>query len=289
VALVETADDVAGVFALGLHRPGVCDGQGAAEDITAALLTGQRFAADTSTSTSSLRGGCSEAVDAPEVRYTFTAPEDGTLVATTVHPSTNFDTLLFARQGALDGTSYCDSVEAELACAVGGAPADAGTLLRFEVMADRSYDLLLDGAGSGAEGQATLTLGYATTSPSQERLQGCDYEGLQDALAFFVEAGQAVLAQVDTVDAATAADTRLRVRLPDGTELYEADDEVACTFPPPAYSCPQYGFTATTAGLYTVEVYVGSSESCADPSLVDYQLTVTVDGQASELIRIKDQ
>jgi len=120
-------------------------------------------------------------------------------------------------------------------------------------------------------------------------LQGCDYSGIQDQFAFFVQSGQSVYLKVDTVDAATAADTRLRVRLPDGTELHEADDEVACTFPPPKYSCPEYSFTADTAGLYTVEVYVGLSESCASQSLVNYQLTVTVDDQPSDLILIKDQ
>ena len=291
VAVVETADDEAGVFALGLHPPGVCEDQGTTQDITADLLTGKRFVADTSASTSSLRGTCAAAEDNPEVRYRFSAPQSGRLVATTVHPSTTFDTLLYAREGANDGTSTCDSPEAEIACAVDGAPAGAGTLVSFDVQAARSYDLLVDGAGTGpsAQGQATLTLGYAATSPALASLQGCDYFAIQDQFAFFVQSGQTVYLKVDTVDAATAADTRLRVRLPDGTELYEADDEAACTFPPPSYACPQYSFTADTAGLYTVEVYVGSSESCASQDLVNYQLTVTVDAQPSDLILIKDQ
>jgi hypothetical protein len=291
VALVETADDEAGVFALGLHRRGVCEGQGTTQDITAELLSGKQFAADTSASTSSLCGACRPAEDAPEVRYTFTAPHSGVLIATTVHPSTTFDTVLYAREAGVDGPSYCDSPEAEIACAADGAPGGAGTLVSFEVQAGRGYDLLVDGAEAGpsAQGQATLTLGYAAASPAQASLQGCDYYGIEDQFAFFVQSGQAVYLKVDTVDAATAADTRLRVRLPDGTELYEADDEATCTFPPPSYGCPEHSFTADTAGLYTVGIYVGLSESCASQDLVNYALTVTVDDAPSDLILIKDQ
>jgi hypothetical protein len=288
VAFVETADDDAGVFALGVHPAGVCEGQGTTADITASLLTGQRFAADTTASTQSLRGSCAGDAN-PEVRYTFTAPVTGSLVATTVHPATTFDTVLYARQAAMDGALYCDSAETEIACAADGALGGAGTLLRFDVQAGRGYELFVDGAGASGSGQATLTLGYAATSPAAASLGGCNYESIQDQFAFFVESGQTAYLKVDTVDAATAADTRLRLRAPDGTELYEADDDVDCSFPPPDYRCPEYSFAATTAGLYTVEIYVGSSESCFDQSLVNYALTVTVADAPSELILIKDQ
>jgi hypothetical protein len=87
----------------------------------------------------------------------------------------------------------------------------------------------------------------------------------------------------------SAADTRLRVRLPDGSELHETDDDVPCSFPPPQYSCPEHDVTATVTGLYAVEVYVGSTEICADQDLVNYELTVTVADASSELILIGDQ
>jgi hypothetical protein len=291
VALVETADDEAGVFALGLHRSGVCEGLGNVQDVTASLLTGVRYPTDTSTSTASLRGGCGPAEDNPESLFSFIAPRSGTVVATTVHPATTLATVLYARQDSADGADACDSPEAESACADGGAPGGLGTLLRFDIVAGRAYDLFVDGAGSGASGSglATLTLGYAATSPARAALQGCSHTAIQDQFAFFALSGQAVHLKVDTVDAATAADTRLRVRLPDGTELYEADDDFACTYPPPSYSCPEYTFTAATAGLYTVEIYVGTSESCRDRTLANYELTVTVDGVGSELILLKDQ
>ncbi len=103
------------------------------------------------------------------------------------------------------------------------------------------------------------------------------------------EAGQAVHAAVDTVDTNTAADTRMRIRNPDGSELHEADDDVPCTFPPPAYSCPDHSFTASSSGLHYVEVYVGVTERCFDYNLVNYELTVTVDGEQSDLIGVRDQ
>jgi hypothetical protein len=284
VALVETSDDAAGVFALGIHEPGVCEGKGTAKDISTELLQGKRFAADTSASTSSQQGSCSPASAQPEVELSFTAPRSGTMVASTIHPDTTFDTVLYVREGAMDGASYCDSPDAEIRCASSGAD---GTTLSFDATGGRQYHLFVDGAAG--PGKASLALGYGANSPAKESLEGCDFNDIQDAFVFQVKSGQNVSLKVDTVDAATAADTRLRVRLPDGTELHESDDDVACTFPPPKYECPQYSFAATISGPYTVEVYVGSSETCASQDLANYELTVTVDGKPSDLILIKDQ
>ncbi len=292
VAMVETSDDEAGVFALSLHKPGVCEGLGAVEDITADLLTGRQFVADNTASTASMRGSCSPSTDAnPEALLTFTAPSTGVLVATTAHPDTGFDTLLYVREGSGGPERFCDSAEAEVACENDSAPWGTATVLRFDVLAGRPYSLFVDGGSSGAagQGQATVVLGYEASSPAPASLLGCNHSALQDQFAFFAEAGQEVYANADTVDSATAADLRLRIRRPDGSELYEADDDMACTHPPPAYSCPEYGFTADTSGLYYVEVYVGTSQSCFDHSLVNYQLTVKVNDQHSDLILVKDQ
>jgi len=284
VAIVETADDDGGIFALGLHRPGVCDGEGVSADVTDKLLTGVRFEADTSASSSSVRGSCAKAADdAPEARWSFAAPRDGAMVATTSHPKTGYTSLLHVRETGVSGASYCDSPEAECGCGAGAA------FLRFDVFAGRVYDLFVDGDGASAKGAATVTLGYAATSPATAALQGCSHASIQDQFGFLVQSGQSVVVKVDTVDAATAADLRLRIRHPDGTELFEADDEVSCTYPPPKYSCPEHSFTATATGLHTLEVYVGTSEACADHGLVGYKLTATVDGQASELVHFKDQ
>ena len=293
-ALVETDDNEEGIFALSLHKPGVCEGLGEVENITADLLTGRQFQADTGASTAGMRGSCSsagasESGDAPEVLLSFTAPRTGVMVATTALPGTDFDTLLHVRQGDLGGGRYCGSPEAEVACADDSPPWGTDTVMSFDVLAGRAYDLFVDGAGPSSQGVATLVLGYAAQSPTLASLQGCDHAGLQDQFAFFAQTGQTVFLNADTVDAATAADLRLRLRLPDGSELFEADDDVACTHPPPAYSCPEHSFTADAPGLYFVEVYVGASQSCYNTGLVNYKLTVTVDGEPSDLILVKDQ
>jgi cysteine-rich repeat protein len=290
VAMVETSDDEGGVFALSLHEPGVCEGLGTVQDITASLLTGLPFVADTTTSTTSMRGSCSPPAESnPEALLTFTAPNTGVLVATTAHPDTGFDTLLYVREGGLGSERYCDSAEAEVACGNDTAPWGTATVLRFDVLAGRPYSLFVDGGSTDAQGQATVILGYEATSPAPASLLGCNHTGIQDQFAFFAEAGQAVYANADTADSDTAADLRLRIRRPDGSEVYEADDDMDCTYPPPAYSCPEYGFSADTSGLHYVEVYVGTTQSCFDHSLANYQLTVKVDDQHSDLILTKDQ
>ncbi len=290
VAMVETANDATGVFALSIHRTGVCEGIGSVQDITAHLLSGRLFTTDTQSSTSSMMGSCSPVADtSPEALLTFVPPHGGMMVATTAHPDTSFDSLLYVRQGNRFGESYCDSPEAEIACATEAPWGGTDPLLRFQVQEGLQYSLFVDGGTDGSMGQATVILGYAAASPASTNLRGCDHAGILDSFAFFVEAGQAVHLLADTADAATAADLRLRVRLPDSTELFEADDDTPCTYPPPAYSCPEYGFTATSGGLYFAEVYVGASESCFDRSQANYVLTVTVEDQPAELIQIQDE
>jgi hypothetical protein len=289
VALVETGDDQQGIFALGLHRGGVCEGQGAVNDVSAALLTGQRFVVDTGASGASLRGTCAPEHDNPEALLSFTPARSGTLVATTAHPDTTFSAALYVREGVWGGAALCDSPEAEIACATDGGDWGPDPVLRFEVLDGVPYSLVVDGAVAGGQGQATVTLGYQAQSPARASLLGCDHSAIEDRLLFFARAGQAVYLTVDTVDAQTAADTRLRVLRPDGSELHEADDEVDCTYPPPSYRCPEHSFVAGADGLYGVEVYVGASQSCTDPAVANYELTVTVEGAQVELVHVKDQ
>ncbi len=287
VVVVETPGDEDDVFALQLRRPGVCDGVGTVTEATARLLSGERFPVETADGPGTLAGSCGGA-GAPETRVTFVAPVTGEWIVSTAHPDTGFDTLLHLREGGADGAGRCAFAEAEIGCDDGDAPHAPASWLRFEAVEDLRYDLFVDGA-NGAAGLATLTLGLAADSPALARLDGCDHETLADRFAFFVPAGAQVAVAVDTVDAQTAADTRLRVRLPSGAELHVADDDVPCTFPPPQWSCPSYAFTAGVGGLYTLEVYVGSSEACASRARVDYQLTATVNGAAAEMILFGDQ
>ncbi|PKN44878.1 MAG: hypothetical protein CVU59_10570 [Deltaproteobacteria bacterium HGW-Deltaproteobacteria-17] len=292
VVMVETGGgDAAGgeddVFALSLGRRGVCDGLGSVTDITSELLSGQTFAVDTSGGAGSVAGTCGGGT-APETRLTFVAPAGGEWIATTAHPATTYDTLLHLRQGSPDGTSFCASSEAEIACANGAGSIAPASWMRFDAVEGVFHDLFVDGA-DGASGTATLLLGLAAPSPFAADLLGCSHTGFVDRYAFFATAGAEVTLTADTVDAPTAADLRLRLRAPDGTELHEADDDFACTFPPPQWSCPTYTFTAPAAGLYTTEIYVGTSEACADRTRVGYELTVNVAGTPAEMILFGDQ
>lgn len=286
--MVESADGTSGIFALGMHAEGVCEGAGEASDVTGALLDGSRFSFDTAASTATMAGSCGGAAS-PEALISFTAPRSGAWVATTASVSSALDpAVLYLREGVKGGATYCDSPESEIACSTQVSPAGSGTLLRFDAVAGRPYSLFTDGA-AGSQGAVTITLGLAAQSPFVDSLGGCSHTAIRDDYALHARAGQTVSVSVDTVDAQTAADTRLRIRAPDGTELHEADDDVACTYPPPAYSCPSYSFTAPSDGLYTLEVYVGASQRCADPSLARYVIIAEVAGEDAELILVRDQ
>jgi sugar lactone lactonase YvrE len=94
-----------------------------------------------------------------------------------------------------------------------------------------------------------------------------------DRYSFEVSKGQEVTVSADTVDAATAADLSF-VGSCQGGEVFSGDnDDVACTFPPPANQCPQASFVAASDETCTVEVRRGSS-ICAS-SVAQYRLRVT--------------
>lgn len=288
VVMVESADATGGVFALGMHAEGVCEGVGEVSEVTGELLGGGRFSFDTAASTATMAGSCGGA-GSPEALISFTVPLGGAWVATTASPSSALEpAVLYLREGEKGGATYCDSPESEIACSTQVSPAGHGTLLRFDAVAGRPYSLFADGAAE-SQGAVTVTMGLAAESPFVDSLRGCSHTTIRDDYALHARAGQAVSVRVDTVDAQTAADTRLRIRAPDGTELHEADDDVACTYPPPAYSCPSYSFTAPTDGLYQLEVYVGSSQRCADPTLARYVIFAEVAGEDAELILVRDQ
>jgi hypothetical protein len=276
------------VFTLSIHPKGVCEENGLITDITTTFLTGEQFAINTSQSSSSLGASCGGSQN-PEAKYNFTAPKNGVILATTAHPDTNFDTLLHVGEQWDNDGKYCGSPEVEIACNNDGSEMGTQTLLRFNVNEGISYNLFVDGNGTNGSGNATLTLGYETSSPSQTSLEGCNHNSIMDSFAFYANSGQEITAKVDTIDSATAADMRLMIRLPDGSELHEADDDFDCTYPPPSYSCPAHTFTASTSGLYMVDVYVGSSEACANNNLINYELSVTLNTEHIDLIQFGDE
>lgn len=122
----------------------------------------------------------------------------------------------------------------------------------------------------------------------------CD-EAADEAVAVYraksKDAGS-VHAVVDTVDAATAFDpavtlisvtswTETVASLPIDAELAYADDDFACTFPPPDYECPELTATvpATEQDLGVIVEVVGS---CAGTE-AGYELLVERDGKPLKL------
>ncbi len=85
--------------------------------------------------------------------------------------------------------------------------------------------------------------------PVTEDLSPC-FRG--DFWEFDVMAGQIVFLEADTVDAATAADLCFSGNCP--SVSFFGDDDFACTFPPPEFSCPRDAFVAITSGTCIVEL-----------------------------------
>ena len=120
--------------------------------------------------------------------------------------------------------------------------------------------------------------------PVTEDLAPCS-DPVVDAWAFDVGFGQTVFALADTIDEATAADLFFELSC-DGIEL-RADDEVACTFPPPSYACPAAAFVAPANA--TCLVLVSSyADNCRDPNLARYSLSVELDGVPAALTLVAD-
>jgi hypothetical protein len=123
------------------------------------------------------------------------------------------------------------------------------------------------------------------TSPVTEDLTTCN-PSVSDNWQFVVSAGETVHLKADTVDAPTAADLCFFGTC-EGGSTFSADDNSACTFPPPGFSCPDASFVASATGTCSVGVTLCSS-SCANPATANYSLLVTRNGIHTELGLIDD-
>lgn len=97
-----------------------------------------------------------------------------------------------------------------------------------------------------------------------------------------------VIIEVDTVNAITAFDPAFSVfsvtgwsNEPSELELAalvaEADDNFACTFPPPEFECPG---TSVIGRGEDVAVFVGNASECALSTQGDYEISATTAGGA---------
>ncbi len=93
---------------------------------------------------------------------------------------------------------------------------------------------------------------------------------MPDRWTLAVQAGTPVTLWADTIDGDTAADLCFAVDCGHGP-LMHGDDDRACTFPPPNFSCPQVEFTPGRTETCTVVVTLCSTQ-CADRDRARYRL-----------------
>jgi hypothetical protein len=207
------------------------------------------------------------------------------MVVSTNFPGTEFNTVLYVRE------NDCDSRGSELACDDDVFQNAFGTTLNsqilFDVVAGRNYSVFVDGFSATDVGQAEVGLGYGGHSPVYSNLESCTTVAY-DIYRLFVESGESIHVRADTVAAATAGDLYFRIYDTDGTTLLDtADDDFACTYPPPSFQCPETTITAPNTGFITV--HLRSLSSCADPSNAEYELTANRDGSPAVLMQMQDQ
>ncbi|MCH6561441.1 MAG: matrixin family metalloprotease [Myxococcales bacterium] len=128
--------------------------------------------------------------------------------------------------------------------------------------------------------------GGTQPSPVLEDLTPCN-RFITDSWEFDVGGGQHVLIRADTVDSATAADLRFSGDC--GPQEIAGDEEIACTFPPPAFKCPEFEFTAPTDATCTlhINIFPGAS-ACASVETAGYVLTVEADDAPVDLTFVRD-
>ena len=111
----------------------------------------------------------------------------------------------------------------------------------------------------------------------------------QDHWSFTGTPGTTVTVFVDTVSSATAFDIEAALST-DGTAggiFAFADDTVACTFPPPFFSCPQFVTVLPAGGTYYLMIG-GGSTSYATQDFGEYIAYVTPDAPIGTLTLVQD-
>jgi hypothetical protein len=89
------------------------------------------------------------------------------------------------------------------------------------------------------------------------------------------EASGEVYVTVDTTSIDTASDLAAYLSDPTGCTVQAADDNWACTYPPPAWSCPSFVIDPISEGTYEVMVwYTGAG---AASTVADYQIRIASD------------
>ena len=278
--IVEGVEEETGDFELVVHRAGACNGVGPIQHITELIASGTTTI-NTRTGVHSMRGNCTGGTS-PEGLLWFTAPRDGTIVASTNFSSSSYDSVLYVREGD------CDARSAELTCndddrqpAFGDRRTNSE--IEFEVTEGETYYILADGYG-GAQGTAEFGLGYGGTSPVRGALAAGGY-GFRDVYRVFGWNRTGLHVSADTVSAGTATDLVIEIHNDDG-RIARFDDEVDCTFPPAGGGgCPNGTIRVPSTGFYYVVIY---GSGVAGIARAEYRLSADRFGTALRLMQTVD-
>ncbi len=146
-----------------------------------------------------------------------------------------------------------------------------------------------DDDATGDDDDSTATGDFSST-PGDLPCEGDKSDATVDVWSISVGAGQTLVAQVDTVAAATTFDPAVTLyATPDpdnGTYLTNGDDEFTCTSPSPEYSCPEATTTAKAAG--TIGIIVQNYGCPGTSALSEYVLRVQLDGAAAPPTLVMD-
>ena len=132
--------------------------------------------------------------------------------------------------------------------------------------------------------------GAGGTESKTGSMGACGYGAAIDEYRMFVNSGDDLTIRADTLSAATTSDLCVQVYDTNGTSsLGSFDDNFECTYPPPAFRCPEGTITdVPTTGFIFVRVNQCST-NCADASNNEYELTVTRNGSPAVLMSTADR
>ncbi len=124
---------------------------------------------------------------------------------------------------------------------------------------------------------------------------GCPTDEAQfgDIYSLEAEVGETIVVQGDTVGALTASNlaaflfTDLDDMLP--TYVVEGDDDVDCSFPPIFGRCPRFEWTVEPRHSGTFYIFISPGDACSHPENAEYQLTVTIGDDHTELELVRDE
>lgn len=164
----------------------------------------------------------------------------------------------------------------------GDAPGGGQEDVTVDVAADTSPpeggDAPADAANDVEHVDAFADVGGVDTSPVFGTIT-CTTE---DRWRVAVSAGQDIRVTVDTVDAESAFDIYSEIYSSGDEALADGDDEIECTFPPPAFQCPDYTYAAVVDDELEVSVRIVGGSVCPADTL-GYELGATLNGVAAVL------